>query len=342
LYCNAEDSINEINRRVQAAKIHHGISDAELASLSLAGAEQANLQLLVSEKGIARLNDEGWGAIYDALDELKPDILILDPLVAVLGGASVNDNSAAALMMAQLVRLAATRNMGIVIAHHSSKGKDVTSQEAAMGAATLINLARIALAVDTLKEADALKLGITSDKAKHFFRIVGTKQNLTKPSDQDRWYELCSVKLANAEPPIYPEGDEVGVVQRYTPAPGARAVPKALIDAVLQAVRSADPPLSPTRRSHGAAAATTISRIISTHRGTSASEGEAQSLIDHLIAIGLLRAVKRKIGRKGRGGYERLCLEVVEPVTPPDNAKQKLGDEVAIDGLGASPDATKQ
>ncbi|MEI6535867.1 MAG: hypothetical protein WCN98_11040 [Verrucomicrobiaceae bacterium] len=76
--------------------------------------------------------------------------------------------------------------------------------------------------------------------------------------------------------------------------------------------------------------------------GAPATAEQGQALVDHLLSMNLLRVVSKKISRAGRGGYERMCLEVVEPVTPPDNAKQKLGDEVAIDGLGASPDATKQ
>src|SRR4029077_18387022 len=125
----------------------------------------------------------------------------------LVGGASVNDNAAAALLMGGLVALAAERRIGIMVAHHASKGRDPNSAESAMGAASFVNLARIALGIEPLAEKDAPQVGLPSWEAGSVFRIVGTKQNLRPPDEADRWFRLKSVQMQNAQPPVYPTGD---------------------------------------------------------------------------------------------------------------------------------------
>ena len=76
-----------------------------------------------------------------------------------MGGASLNDNSCAALLMGQFVQLASQRSIALIIAHHSAKGRDTTFAEAAMGCTTLVNLARHAASLEQLPEGDAEKIG---------------------------------------------------------------------------------------------------------------------------------------------------------------------------------------
>jgi len=65
---------------------------------------------------------------------------------------------------------------------------------------------------------------MTKEEAKHFailpsdyrryFKIVSAKANLAPPADDCPWYKLESVTLPNAEPPVYPHGDNVQAVVR--------------------------------------------------------------------------------------------------------------------------------
>jgi hypothetical protein len=86
-----------------------------------------------------------------------------------------------------------------------------------MGAASFVNLARIALGIEPLAEKDAGSLGLPSWEARNVFRVVSTKANLSAPTETDRWYRLVSVDMANPEPPIYVNGDKVAVVERFQP-----------------------------------------------------------------------------------------------------------------------------
>src|SRR5262249_48270980 len=95
LYVNAEDSRTEMQRRIWAFCLKHGISEQELGGLLVAGADDWRVQklsLLRTEKGNSILDESGIAHLEALLDELRPDLLVLDPLIALCGGGNVNDN----------------------------------------------------------------------------------------------------------------------------------------------------------------------------------------------------------------------------------------------------------
>ena len=152
---------------------------AGLYSLGLTGGLCHCSQLLATGQSLIT---RGLDALIAELDHIKPDLLIIDPLINVMGGVSVNDNAAAAVLMSKLVGLATSWRMGVALTHHASKGRDITSAESAMGAASFINLARVALAIEPLEEKNAGAIGLPPWDAKSYFRVIGTKQNFAPPN----------------------------------------------------------------------------------------------------------------------------------------------------------------
>jgi hypothetical protein len=191
LYINAEDSTNKIGRRIRAAMTHHALKDSDVPGLHVAGVDYLRLTLLSAERGQPRLNQPDWNFLAAEIDRLEPDLVLIDLLVSLVGGVSLNDNSAAPLVFGNLVRIVAERNLGIMIAHHAAKHRESSSADAAMGAASLVNLARIFLAIEPLSEGDATKVGVAPWDARSTFRVIGTKQNLSPPDTNDRWFGWC-------------------------------------------------------------------------------------------------------------------------------------------------------
>ena len=181
---------------------HRGLNDSQAAGFHVIGADKWGVPLLRSAGAAPVPNEEGWNALDAELDQIKPDILILDPLINLMGGVNANDNSAAALLMGKFVSLAARRRMAVAVAHHAAKGRDPISAESAMGAASFINLTRIALGIEPLDQKDAEKLGLPPWEAKSVFRVLGTKQNFSPPQETDRWYRLRSYEIQNQQPPF--------------------------------------------------------------------------------------------------------------------------------------------
>jgi hypothetical protein len=313
LYVNAEDGTEEISRRVLGAIIHHGLNKQDVATLQVAGVDRLRFTLLTGERGDTKLNASGRDALRDAVIGAGADVLILDPL-ANLSAVSLNDNHAATMLMAELTRLAVELDIGIVIAHHTAKGRDVTSQEAASGAAAIVNSARISLAIEGASERDAGSLGVMPDQARRFLHVLSAKANLTPPVAGRRWLELVSVQLPNAEPPLYPVGDSVQVVVPYTPKPGASPAGAQAMAAALAAIRTAQPLLSSDRRAGDRYAAPILAAAIAPHLpGGRASEADGKAVLDTLLRQGAVRVQQMKVPRRnGRGTDDRLCLVAVE------------------------------
>lgn len=286
----------------------------------MAGADRLRLTLLEVERGQPRLNMAGWNDLVAEIDRSNPDLVLIDPLVALVGGVSLNDNSAAALLLGNFVRLAAERKLGIMLAHHASKNRETSSADAAMGAGSLVNLARICFSLEPLNERDAVKVGVAPWDARSIFRIVGTKQNLSPPDATDRWFRLVSVELPNAEPPIYPKGDRVGVVEHFVPNTSNAVFAAPVINAALAAISNANPPLSPSGRAAGTSAVSVIAAAIAPHRGGKTIDVEAKAVMDYLIRSGRVTITSVKVPRPGRGPYTRNGLVVVGSSAPPGAA----------------------
>jgi hypothetical protein len=329
LVLSAEDPTAEVARRVRAAMHHHGLTDQDVAGLHIIGANDWGLSLLRAVGNTPALDQRGWDALNAELDNINPDILILDPLLSLLGGVDGNNNSAAAVLMAGLVKLAAERHMAVIVAHHTAKGRDPTSAESAMGAASFVNFSRIGLSVEPLAEKNAARIGVAPWEAKSFFRVTGVKQNFSAPDVDDRWFRYVSVELPNQQPPIYPAGDKVAVVEVFQPGVSMPAYPPAMIR-VLKAIDSANPPLSPSKQAKGRYAVDVIAHAIAHHRGGKMSDVETEGVLGYIQHSGLAAVQSVNVPRPGSRADVRKGLVV----TPEGKAAMRHPTQPASQARG--------
>jgi hypothetical protein len=218
LYINAEDSGTEMQRRVWAFCLKHGIPEQELDRLYVAGTDDVRVQALSflrpTEKNSFVLDQSGFNRLEELVGSLRPDLVVIDPLVALCGGGNINDNGAMSLVIRELKRLAIKFECAILIIHHTRKGAEPGSAEAISGAAAIVNLARRAIMPVTMTETEATKLRVWPSKRHAYFKVVDAKSNLAPRSDDTPWYQLDNIILPNAEPPTYKLGDGVQAVER--------------------------------------------------------------------------------------------------------------------------------
>jgi hypothetical protein len=221
LYVNGEDSSTEMQRRLCAFCQQHKLSEQDLVRLYLAGADDTRVQSLsflwVNDKGATALNEAGFNVLESALQSLRPDLLVLDPLVVFCGGGNMNDNAVMSLVMRKLKALAVKYDCAILVVHHTRKGRssDATGDaESVSGAAAIVNLARRALMPVTMTETEADFYGVLPSQRLQYCKLVDAKSNMAPLSAESPWYELASEELPNPEPPIYPNGDRVQAVKR--------------------------------------------------------------------------------------------------------------------------------
>jgi hypothetical protein len=337
LLISAEDPLSELALRVRAAMKYFGLTDADVPGLYVIGADGWGISLLRPGTNGPTLNTSDWDELNAELDHVEPDVLIIDPLISVMGGASQNDNAAAALFMGQLVGLAAKRCIGVMVAHHAAKGRDPISAESAMGAASFVNLSRIALGIEPLAEKDAGSLGLPPWEARNVFRLVSTKANLSPPSEGDRWFRLRSVEMNNAAPPVYPDGDKVAVVEVFQPSASTAAFSTQIIRDTLSAINSAPVPLSPSKRAMGRYAVPVITQAMARHRGGRASDTEAQAVLDYLMRTGLVSVQQVKLARAGSRSDSRNGLVLTSAGKQELDAGQNAHSTANPPAIPASP-----
>ena len=242
LYVNGEDSGEEMKRRVWAYCIQHYISEAAIKRFQLLGADDwrtQKLSFLRTDTGNSVLDKDGLQILELLLQEIRPDLLVLDPLVSFCGGGNVNDNAVMALVMRALKQLATKFNCAILVVHHTRKGAEPGTAEAISGASSIVNLARRAIMVVPMVKQEAKVFGILPSEHRAYFKVVSAKSNLAPPSDDCPWYKLESITLPNPEPPTYPKGDNVQAVVRVSLSslkqlsdPDDQKIKKAILDVV--------------------------------------------------------------------------------------------------------------
>jgi hypothetical protein len=219
LLINAEDSGTEIRRRVWAFYLAHAhkIAGQNLDRLYVVGADDERVQhlsFLRTDKNVSVVDQDGFKVLEAAFESLRPDVIILDPLVAFCGGGNMNDNTVMSLVMRELKRLAVKFNCAILVVHHTRKGGDAGNAESISGAASIVNLARRAIMPVPMTEDEVNKTGVLPSERLSYFKLVDAKSNLAPRLADSAWYKLHSIELPNPEPPLYPHGDNVQAITR--------------------------------------------------------------------------------------------------------------------------------
>jgi hypothetical protein len=214
LYINAEDSGIEMRRRALAFCQQHHIT--VLDRLYIAGTDDLRVRglsfLRPAGQNSSVLDQAGLEHLDNLLASLRPDLVVIDPLIALCGGGNVNDNAAMALVMREIKRLAIKFNCSILIVHHTRKGGEPGSAEAISGASAIKDLARCARMPVTMTTAEMGVFHVLPSERLQHFKLVDAKSNLALHSDET-WYKLESQELPNAGAP-YPHGDRVQAVVR--------------------------------------------------------------------------------------------------------------------------------
>jgi hypothetical protein len=211
LIYNAEDPLDELERRAAAMAQHHNIKLADIPNVHLLSGRSkpivfakpdSNGDTVINEDAIKRLAD--WmvknGIVWAAFD----------PFVRT-HGVNENDNRAIDKVAQAYQLLAELTGSSIAIVHHTNKGavnaEDSANANHARGASALVNAARIAHVLTNMRDpGEATKAGFPPEMYRWYFKRESAKANLTAPADKAEWYKRVSCQL--------PNGETVGVCER--------------------------------------------------------------------------------------------------------------------------------
>jgi AAA domain len=228
-----EDDLNEVERRIGAAMLHHRINREVLKGWLLYCAPKG-LKLLQTDP-------HGGSAIGELYTELMTivrardiDLVSIDPFVKA-HGVPENDNNLIDQVCIMLADIAEKHNCAIDLISHARKGQATPGDaERERGASSKKDAGRLMRTATGMSEAEAETFGISVDERKSLIRIDDAKVNLTPCSADPMWFKLVGVPLGNhtAE---YPSGDNVQAAKRWFP-PDNFAVNTNVLNAIIDEI----------------------------------------------------------------------------------------------------------
>lgn len=237
---NLEDSLEELARLIEAARLHWNISaedigDRLFVDSALSGAD---LKMAVEDREGFRIIRPVIDALVAELMAREIDVLIVDPFVSS-HSVSENDNGAIDAIAKEWARVGVRANCSIVLVHHTGKlGGAEANAEKARGASALVGAARSVIALNKMAPPEAQQFGIEGEERRRFFRAYDDKNNRTPPADKSDWYQLASVDLGNGLAGGH--GDSLPVVLPWTPPDAFAGVTAQHLQHVQEAVRAGD------------------------------------------------------------------------------------------------------
>jgi hypothetical protein len=210
-----EDGRDELRRRLRAARLHYGITAADVK----------DWLFLWTPKGIRLMETDNHGKLV--IGKLEPqlrhqiklhkiDLVGVDPFIKS-HNAPENDNNAIDAIASVLVTIGQEYDCATDTSHHTRKGpSDPGNADTGRGAGSLKDAGRIVDTLTQMTREEAELFNLSEQERKHLIRLDNGKANLVPRAADARWFKLIGVGLGNGTD-LYPHGDEVQTVECWTP-----------------------------------------------------------------------------------------------------------------------------
>jgi hypothetical protein len=230
LLLSFEDGRDELQRRLAAARLHHNVSLSELKGwlyyATPKGTKLAELQNGSRQRGqLAQ-----W--LRDKIEQLKPDIVCLDPFVKT-HALEENDNGAMDFVCDLLATFADDYNIAVDAPHHTRKGITTPGDpDMGRGSSSIRDAGRLVYTLTPMDETEAKQFSIEQLDRRSFVRLDSAKVNIARPANTATWFKLVSVNIGNATE-AYPNGDEVQTVVPWSPPKAWEGLSSIILNAAL-------------------------------------------------------------------------------------------------------------
>ena len=197
---NAEDPLDELDRRIAASKIQNNLKNKQIENLYYSSGHSLPFKLAAKgDKGAPAKNEKLIKTIIENIKKRNVRLFIIDPLVRT-HFLNENDNEHMDFLMSIYSYIAEQANCAIHIIHHTAKGKNEHGNaDAARGASAIINAARVAQTFYVMDDKECKLYGIQPENRFYYSRLTDAKANLRAPSQAAYWYKKVSVDIGSGE-----------------------------------------------------------------------------------------------------------------------------------------------
>ncbi|MBX4993846.1 hypothetical protein ABID08_006536 [Rhizobium binae] len=210
-WVNAEDPVDEINRRFHGAAKHFNVTNDQIGGRLFTDSGRDQSFVIARQEGRDLKIVEPF--VEDIVSEIRRreiDVVIIDPFVST-HEAQENDNGAMQRVAAAWVRVADEANCCVELVHHVAKNQGEVTADSARGGGAFKDKVRSMRVFNVMTHAEAEKAGVEDPRA--YFRLDHGKVNMIA-SGRSQWRRFVSVPLGNGKG-IVKTGDEIGVVEAW-------------------------------------------------------------------------------------------------------------------------------
>ena len=315
---NLEDPLEEMQRRLAALMMLHGIPDDAVSGRLFLNT--GRLRRLV----MAELDGDGGIALPDRAPMIAAaraagvGLIVVDPFVK---SHRLDENSnvhmdAAATAWAEVADQAAC---AVLLVHHVRKGT-ADGVDATRGAKALTDAARSASLLAAMTAEEASALGVPERERWRHVRLDDAKANLAPRAETAKWYRLESVSLGNGTV-LYPLGDAVGAIAAWTPPSPFRDMSPADCNRALDAIVAGQDGHAFTRHRTGKSGGRWAGTVLEQLFGFAADE--AARVLAVWLKSGLLVEEEYRHPEQRKA---RLGLKVVDAKRPTITVKKENDD----------------
>ena len=230
---NAEDDIDEMERRVVAICMHYGIDRADLVGwLFMDSGYDLPLELAHGNGKGPVVQEKLIGLIAARVKRQDIGVVMLDPLVALHSMAEGDNPGHAKLIRTLAAKVAKPCECAVDINAHTRKagvGQDTMTVDDVRGAGSIIYSARSGRILHTMNLAEAEKYGIDPEERLTYYRLERAKANMAKRGTIC-WVHMIEVPIPNKPDGSY--GDTIAIPVMWTPPDAMAGITDTIASAI--------------------------------------------------------------------------------------------------------------
>ncbi len=286
LIVSLEDDMDELRRRVRAARLHHGISQDDVRGwLFLATPDAAAGKIMIADETGQPVRSKLADTLETCIVKRAIDIVILDPFVKC-HSVEENNNAAMDAVVGVLADMATKHDIAIDVPHHTRKGaSNPGNADAGRGASAMKDAARLVYTLARITPQEAQTLGIAEKDRRYLIRMDSAKVNIAPPLEEAKWFRLVGVPLGNATE-TYPAGDEVQTVEVWIPPDAWDGLSSHLLNRILDEIDAGLP--DGNRYSSASAVTDRAAWQVVTKHASDKTEAAARRIINTWVKNGVL------------------------------------------------------
>jgi AAA domain len=284
LIVGLEDGRKEMDRRIEAALIHHRIGRAEIKAHLFCWSPKG--MKLAEMKGGSRQIGELERRLRGKIERLGIHLVMVDPLIKA-HGLDENSNENMEFVCELLTKLSIEFNIAVDTSQHTRKGTLVAGDaDNARGASATRDAGRLGYTLTTMTEDEATTFGIEPEQRRFYVRLDKAKVNIEPPAEKATSFKLVGVQLGNGNE-MYPNGDEVQTVEPWSPPQVWADVSTADVNAILDEIDKGLPNGQRYLAANAASESRKASAVVK-RRFPDKSDAQCRSMVKAWLESGLL------------------------------------------------------